>query len=98
MVVVDNASTDGTADAVAGAHPDVQLLRLDHNTGGAGGFAAGIAAALADDAELIWLMDDDTVPEAGALDELLAARARYGGPPPACWPAGSCGPTGAHTR
>jgi GT2 family glycosyltransferase len=61
----------------------VRLHRLSQNTGGAGGFAAGIGIALADGADLIWLMDDDTVPEPGALDELIAARRQYPGQPPA---------------
>jgi GT2 family glycosyltransferase len=83
VIVVDNASTDGTADAVATAHPQARLLRLDRNTGGAGGFAAGLAAALDDGADLVWLMDDDTVPEPGALAALLDTRRRYPGRPPA---------------
>jgi GT2 family glycosyltransferase len=83
VLVIDNASSDGSADAVCAAHPDVRVVRMRTNTGGAGGFAVGLEAALADDADLIWLMDDDTVPEAGALDELLAARSRYPGAPPA---------------
>jgi GT2 family glycosyltransferase len=83
VVVVDNASTDGTADAVAADHPHVRLVRLSDNIGGAGGFAAGLEVALAADADLVWLMDDDTVPEPGALDELLNTRDRYPGPDPA---------------
>lgn len=82
VIVVDNASTDGTAAAVRERFPTVRLLALTVNTGGAGGFAAGIEAALADDAELIWLMDDDTVPVPDALAELLRARAAYPGPVP----------------
>ena len=42
--------------------PEVTLHTLPTNTGGAGGFAAGLAFALADGADLVWLMDDDTVP------------------------------------
>ncbi len=83
VIVVDNASTDGTAAAVRAAHPDVRLVRLVRNTGGAGGFATGLAAALADEADLVWLMDDDTIPEPGALAALLAAREEYSGAPPA---------------
>jgi rhamnopyranosyl-N-acetylglucosaminyl-diphospho-decaprenol beta-1,3/1,4-galactofuranosyltransferase len=83
VVVVDNASSDGSADAVRAAHPEVRLVALDRNTGGAGGFAAGLATALTDAADLVWLMDDDTIPEPGALAALLAAREAYPGPPPA---------------
>jgi rhamnopyranosyl-N-acetylglucosaminyl-diphospho-decaprenol beta-1,3/1,4-galactofuranosyltransferase len=75
-IVVDNASQDGTAAAVRGKFPAVHLAELRRNSGGAGGFAAGMALALAESADLIWLMDDDTVPEPGALSALLAARDR----------------------
>lgn len=83
VVVVDNASTDGTADAVRHAFPQVELVRLERNTGGAGGFAVGLQHALDAGAELVWLMDDDTIPEPGALEQLLRARSGYPGPPPA---------------
>jgi len=85
VIVVDNASEDGTAAAVRDAFPAVRLAEFRRNSGGAGGFAGGIALALAQDADVIWLMDDDTVPEPGALGALLAARdritARAGRPP-----------------
>ena len=80
VVVIDNASTDGSA-ALAASHPVVtEVVGLPTNTGGAGGFAAGIARAVAHhDAELVWVMDDDTVPTPGALAALLTARVRYPG-------------------
>ena len=87
VIVVDNASEDGTAAAVRDAFPAVRLAEFRRNSGGAGGFAGGMALALADGADLIWLMDDDTVPEPGALNALLGARDRMaaqdrsGGPP-----------------
>jgi rhamnopyranosyl-N-acetylglucosaminyl-diphospho-decaprenol beta-1,3/1,4-galactofuranosyltransferase len=74
VIVVDNASADGTADAVRTRFPAVQLTVLASNTGGAGGFAYGIALALAAGAGLIWVMDDDTVPEPDALRALTQAR------------------------
>ncbi len=83
VIVVDNASTDGTPAAVRSSFPGVQLATLGVNYGGAGGFAYGMALALSDGADLIWLMDDDTVPEPGALLALLAARDRHPGQPPA---------------
>src|SRR5689334_39589 len=82
VIVIDNASTDGTADALRD-RAGVELHRLARNTGGAGGFAYGIAAALRAGADLIWLMDDDPVPDADALAALLDARANYRGPRPA---------------
>ncbi|HEX6955005.1 MAG TPA: glycosyltransferase [Agromyces sp.] len=76
VVVVDNASTDGSADVARAAGESVDLVELPRNTGGAGGFAAGMAVALADHGpDWLWLMDDDTVPGPGALRELLAAAA-----------------------
>ncbi|WP_240645975.1 glycosyltransferase [Georgenia sp. SYP-B2076] len=82
VVVVDNASTDGSGD-VAAAHPlAADVVTLSRNTGGAGGFAAGIAHALqAHGADLVWIMDDDTVPTGTALLELLLARQAYPGDP-----------------
>ncbi|MEJ7783510.1 MAG: glycosyltransferase family 2 protein [Solirubrobacteraceae bacterium] len=72
-IVVDNASTDGTADFVSGGHPEVQLLALAENQGGAGGFHEGLKAAHAAGADWIWLMDDDTIAEPDALEQLLGA-------------------------
>ncbi|WP_402466771.1 glycosyltransferase family 2 protein [Isoptericola aurantiacus] len=81
ILVVDNASTDDALD-VARAHPvGPDVVALARNTGGAGGFAVGLATAVADlGADLVWLMDDDTVPTPSALDALLAARDAHAGP------------------
>jgi rhamnopyranosyl-N-acetylglucosaminyl-diphospho-decaprenol beta-1,3/1,4-galactofuranosyltransferase len=82
VVVVDNASTDGTPEFVDGNHPEVDLIQLDTNIGGAGGFSVGLTRALALRADLVWLMDDDTVPEPSALEELIRARQAYRGHSP----------------
>jgi rhamnopyranosyl-N-acetylglucosaminyl-diphospho-decaprenol beta-1,3/1,4-galactofuranosyltransferase len=82
IVLVDNASSDGTAAAVRERHPEVSLFELPTNLGGAGGFAFGIAAARPR-ADQIWLMDDDAAPRPDALEQLMAARERYSGSPPA---------------
>jgi GT2 family glycosyltransferase len=82
VVVVDNASTDGSADLVRDRFPGAELLLAEQNTGGAGGFTIGIAEALRLGADVVWLMDDDTVPRPGALAALLAAREGYPGPTP----------------
>lgn len=73
VLVVDNASTDGTAGEVRARFPDVELLVLAENGGSSGGFNRGLKAANAGGAGWTWLMDDDTIPEPEALAELLAA-------------------------
>ncbi|MDR2373846.1 MAG: glycosyltransferase [Bifidobacteriaceae bacterium] len=80
VLVVDNASEDGSPEAAA-AHPAVtEVVRLSRNTGGAGGFSAGLAHALMTMAPgAIWLMDDDTAPTATALAELERAWLAYPG-------------------
>ena len=83
VIVIDNASTDQTAAAVRRHYPAAALVELTSNTGGAGGFAGGLALALDAGADLVWLMDDDTVPEPGALKAMLAARRGHPGRPPA---------------
>ncbi|WP_233270662.1 glycosyltransferase [Chachezhania sediminis] len=69
LVVVDNASTDGTGAWLAGlSDPRLDVVTLPDNRGGAGGFAAGIArAAEAVDPDWIVVMDDDARPLPGAL-------------------------------
>jgi GT2 family glycosyltransferase len=53
--------------------PQAELVTLTRNTGGAGGFAAGLAHSLVHEPSWIWLMDDDTIPSPTALEQLLAA-------------------------
>ena len=82
LVIVDNASTDGAGEAAEALVQEwggrARLIRLTENTGGAGGFAVGIAAAIAEDGiDWVWVMDDDTVPGPDALAGALDAHERY---------------------
>lgn len=77
VVVVDNASDDGTAGWLAeqGAGqekgqgvPRLDIIRCETNLGGAGGFETGMREAVARfDPDWLVLMDDDARPEPGAL-------------------------------
>jgi rhamnopyranosyl-N-acetylglucosaminyl-diphospho-decaprenol beta-1,3/1,4-galactofuranosyltransferase len=73
VLVLDNASTDGTGEWLATLADDRILSRtLEHNTGGAGGFHDGLEWAVERGADLVWLMDDDGLPEPDCLSLLLA--------------------------
>ncbi|MBD5214589.1 MAG: glycosyltransferase [Bacteroidales bacterium] len=80
IVVVDNHSTDGTAAFLADisrSHPDIHLLSLPENLGGAGGFEAGIRRAIELSADYVWIMDDDTHPSPSALEQLMSVAAEH---------------------
>jgi len=73
IFVVDNASTDATAAFVKEQWGDkVSLFRLPVNVGAAGGYNAGLKIAYQREADFIWAMDDDVIPEDDCLEELLA--------------------------
>lgn len=74
IVVVDNCSTDGTADhlkAAARADSRIHVIHSPENTGGAGGFRTGTLYASGLPADYLWLMDDDVVPEPDCLARLV---------------------------
>jgi hypothetical protein len=50
------------------------IVTLNENTGGAGGFHAGVKAAYEDGYKWFWLMDDDVEPYNNALEKLLEFR------------------------
>jgi len=73
IVIVDNNSTDDTAaylEDLAAKHRQVKVLALPENTGGAGGFSAGMEYAHSLGADFVWVMDDDGYPEPEALRTL----------------------------
>ena len=74
LLVIDNASTDGTSEAFLG-RDDVEYVRLEANLGGAGGFARAVELARDGTSDWIWLMDDDAEPVPDSLERLLAAAA-----------------------
>jgi GT2 family glycosyltransferase len=87
VVVVDNASTDGTSELLRTDFAHLEVVSLTANIGGAGGFAAGIERALTFDPTLVWLLDDDTVPTATAAEHLVSAWSTYPSAPPGLRPA-----------
>lgn len=75
VLVVDNASTDGTAaflQAYEAGGFELETRRLASNLGGAGGFSHGIGEAYRQGCDWVWVMDDDTIATPEALAALLA--------------------------
>ena len=75
ILVVDNASTDGTGEALrpmieAG---EIAYVNTGKNLGGAGGFQFGVKAAVEAGCDYVWIMDDDSMPTPTALEALLSA-------------------------
>lgn len=74
VVVVDNASTDGTGEYVKSLkNKRIIYINTGKNSGGAGGFNRGIKEAYLKRAKWIWIMDDDVIPASNALEELMNA-------------------------
>lgn len=69
IVLVDNASTDGTADAARRAWPRLTVIALDRNRGFG---AANNVALRQSDADYVLFLNSDTLVPAGAIDTLLA--------------------------
>jgi hypothetical protein len=81
VIVVDNASSDGSADAIARAHPDVMLIRSDRNLGFG---AANNRAFEVARGEFVLLLNSDAFVHLGACAELV----RFLRERPACAVAG----------
>jgi GT2 family glycosyltransferase len=74
VLVVDNASTDGTADLLAAEFPSARVLRLDSNTG----FAGGVAAALPlIDTPYLALLNNDAVADPDWLATSITTLAEH---------------------
>lgn len=74
IVVVDNASTDGSADAVAARHPGAVLVRSEVNLG----FAAGVNLGLGQVRDgFVVLVNPDAVVRPGAVQHLVDQLVRH---------------------
>ena len=76
VVVADNGSTDATAESLESLAPlpfALVVHRMGENRGNAGGVEEAMDSAFAKGAAGVWILDDDSWPQAGALAALLAA-------------------------
>ena len=77
ILVVDNGSYDGTLEAVEQRFPSVRTLQTDANLGYAGGNNVGIELALAAGADVVGVLNNDTLVEPAFLAPLLAVLATH---------------------
>ncbi len=75
ILVVDNASTDGTKEFIADElqNNKVHYVNTGANLGGAGGFNCGMKKACELGCDFIWIMDDDCIVHKDSLTELINA-------------------------
>jgi len=72
IIVVDNASSDGTGALLRERYPGITVLSMPENVGAAGALAVGLKyAALEKRHDWVWVFDDDSVPERNTLECLL---------------------------
>jgi GT2 family glycosyltransferase len=71
IILVDNGSRDGTADAVRAAYPQVTVIENGDNLGFAGGNNVGIRRALETNPDYVMLLNNDTTVEPDMLHQLL---------------------------
>lgn len=72
IVLVDDASTDGTAAAVGAEFPEVTVLSGSGQLFWSGGMRLALARAAQGNYEFFWWVNDDTILYASALSQLLA--------------------------
>ncbi len=83
IIVVDNYSHDGSADAIATRFPRVHLIRVDSNLGFGGAVNLASQRALG---TLFLLLNPDTIVAEGAIDEVVRFAAEH--PSAGIWGAG----------
>ncbi len=68
IAVIDNASRDGSIEAIRSHSPEVRVIALDSNAGFARASNIGFRET---ESELVLLLNSDTIVSAGAIDELV---------------------------
>jgi rhamnopyranosyl-N-acetylglucosaminyl-diphospho-decaprenol beta-1,3/1,4-galactofuranosyltransferase len=82
IIIVDNASTDNIRLLLEKLHiiphERIHYIRLAANTGGSGGFNAGLRYGMTKQWDWFWMLDDDAEPLPDALEALLDQAASNG--------------------
>ncbi|MDP3995522.1 MAG: glycosyltransferase family 2 protein, partial [bacterium] len=76
VIVIDNASSDGTADIVEQEFPEVEVIRSAKNLGFVGGNNIGIKEALKQGCEYVLMLNQDTEVAPDFLDEIAKVASK----------------------
>lgn len=69
--IIDNASSDGSEQILRQRFPALRIIQTGENLGYAGGNNVGIRYALQQGADYLWLLNNDTVVDPAALDQMV---------------------------
>lgn len=73
LIVVDNASTDDSAERIRATHPDIEILQSENNLGYAGGMNLGIRHAFKFSPEYLLIINSDTIADSHYVSKLVDA-------------------------
>jgi GT2 family glycosyltransferase len=72
IILLDNASNDGSVEAVRASFPKVQIIQLTENLGYAGNNNVGIDAAISQGADWVFVLNEDTILAPECISQLVA--------------------------
>jgi len=75
ILVIDNGSTDGSESFLRKRFPDIKIIQTGKNLGFAGGNNVGIRYALDQGADLVWLLNNDTIVDPECLARMVQIAA-----------------------
>jgi GT2 family glycosyltransferase len=73
VLVLDNHSTDGSAQAIQDAFPQVKVIPLENNLGYAGNNNVGIKIAMIQEADWVFVLNEDTIVDEDCISCLVEA-------------------------
>jgi GT2 family glycosyltransferase len=73
VILVDNGSSDRSGQGLSKRFPEAKLIQMERNVGFTGGNNAGMRQALADGADYILLLNNDTTVAPDLLNQMVTA-------------------------
>lgn len=75
ILVIDNKSTDGTPDKIRSKYPSIEVIETGQNMGFGRANNLGLTRALNENADYVFLLNQDAWVEAKTIENLVSARA-----------------------